>query len=94
MNAVNNALRPYGLFIDEYTIKDVDMFVPFLDIQFCFDSSGKLQTDLYVKPTDARSYLNFNSFHPRHIFLGIVYSQCLRIRRIINNNDHRKIRLE
>ena len=41
MNAVNNALRPYGLYIDEYTIKDVDMFVPFLDIKFCFDSDGQ-----------------------------------------------------
>ena len=64
MNSVNDALQPYGLLIDEYTIKDIDEFAPFLDILFCFDKYGNLQTDLYVKPTDARSYLNFNSAHP------------------------------
>ena len=62
-------------------------------IQFCFDIYGQLQTDLYVKPTDARSYLHFSSAHPRHTFSGIVYSQCLRLRRIINNPDRLAHRL-
>ena len=93
MNAVNEALAPYGLFIDESLIKDIDEFAPFLDILFCFDKNGQLQTDLFVKPTDARSYLNINSAHPNHIFSGIVYSQCLRLRRIINNQDRLKLRL-
>ena len=84
-------MNPYGLFIDESVIKDVGEYVPFLDIQYCFDIHGQLQTDLYVKPTDARSYLNFNSAHPRHTFSGIVYSQCLRLRRIIND-QHRLAR--
>ena len=84
---VNEALVPYGLLIDEYTIKEVGVYVPFLDVQFCFDINGDMQTDLYVKPTDARSYLNFTSAHPSHTFTGIVYSQCLRLRRIINNQD-------
>ena len=94
MNAVNHQLNPYGLHIDESTIKDINQFAPFLDIQFCFDFDGNLQTDLYVKPTDARSYLNFKSAHPQHVFPGIVYSQCLRLRRIINDNDRLKLRLE
>ena len=81
MNLVNAALQPYGLLIDESIIKDVGEFVPFLDILFCFDINGDLQTDLYVKPTDARSYLNFGSAHPNHTFSGIVYSQCLRLTR-------------
>jgi hypothetical protein len=93
MNAVNAQLNPYGLYIDESIIKEVNEFAPFLDIQFCFDFEGHLQTDLYVKPTDARSYLNFNSAHPKHVFPGIVYSQCLRLRRIINKNDRLKLRL-
>ena len=49
---------------------------------------------MYVKPTDARSYLNFSSAHPRHIFSGIVYSQYLRLRRIINNQDRLEHRLD
>ena len=93
MNAVNTALRPYGLYIDETVFKEVNQFVPFLDIQFCFDLDGHLQTDLFVKPTDARSYLNYHSSHPKHIFSGIVYSKCLRLRRIINNVDRLKNRL-
>ena len=93
MNTVNNRLSPYGLYIDESMIKEVNEYVPFLDIQFCFDFDGKLQTDLFVKPTDARSYLNFHSAHPKHVFPGIVYSQCLRLRRIINDNDRLNLRL-
>ena len=46
-----------------------------------------------MKPTDARSYLNFSSAHPRHTFSGIVYSQCLRLRRIINNQNRLAHRL-
>ena len=93
MKKVNECLRPYGLFIDESVIKEVGDFIPFLDILFCFDINGDLQTDLYVKPTDSRSYLHFSSAHPRHTFSGIVYSQCLRLRRIINNQERLAHRL-
>ena len=47
-----------------------------------------------MKPTDARSYLNFKSAHPNHVFPGIVYSQCLRLRRIINDNSRLENRLK
>ena len=73
------------MFIDESVIQDVGIFVAVWDIQFCFDTKGHLQTDLFVKPTDSRSYLHYSSAHPRHTFSGIVYSQCLRLRRIIND---------
>ena len=33
--------------IDESIVKDVGEYVPFLDIQFCFNKDGDLQTDLY-----------------------------------------------
>ena len=85
--AVNNELAAYGLQIDESSIDDPGKFVSLLDIQYCFDSAGQLQTDLFVKETDSKAYLSFDSAHPNHIFSGIVYSQCLRLRRIINNAD-------
>ena len=69
-------------------------YVNFLDIQFCFDQDGDLQTDLYTKETDSRSYLNFSSAHPNHTFSGNVYAQSLRLRSIINNKDRQKIRLD
>ena len=39
----------------------------------------KLETDIFVKPTNAQLYLHYRSNHPRHVFKGIVYSQSLRI---------------
>ena len=45
-----------------------------------------LVTDINVKKTDARAYLNFDSYHPKQTFPSIVYSQMLRYRRIINSD--------
>ena len=87
---VSHQLHKYGLIIkkEEWNIsKGYNDPVHFLDIQFWFDQLGELQTDLYIKPTDSRAYLNFKSSHPEHIFPGIVYTQALRLRRIINNDD-------
>ena len=84
---VNENIAPYGLEIDEFQVENTAEYVSFLDIQFTFDHQGQLQTDLYVKETDSRSYLHFSSSHPNHIFSGIVYSQCLRLRRMISSNE-------
>ena len=59
LTKVNNALASAGLNIDESNFQEPGKFVNFLDIQFCFDANGLLQTDLYIKETDATSYLNF-----------------------------------
>ena len=92
MKNVNEKL--FGLSIDEFIIKVVGVFVPFLDIQFCFNIDGHLQTDLYIKATDSRSYLYYSSAHPHHISSGIVFSQCLRLRRIINDQSRLESRLK
>ena len=94
---VSSRVAKYGM-----KIKAEDWSVPtnkyepvnFLDIQFYFDEDKALQTDLYVKPTDARSYLNFSSCHPNYTFSGNVYSQALRLRRIINCDERLSKRLE
>ena len=90
---MNAALAPCGLVIDEYLIMDIDEFAPFLDILFCFDKIGSLQRDLYVKPTNAISYLNYYSAHPKHVFSGVVYSQGLRLRRIIQDDSDFELEL-
>ena len=87
ITTVNSRLAELGLNIDENIIEDNHVYVAFLDIKFCFDTAGDLQTDLHVKETDARSYLYFGSHHPNHTFSSIVYSACLRLRRIINDNE-------
>ena len=94
IDSVNEGFAPFGLTIDESCICPTDNYISFLDIQFCFDSAGLLQTDLYTKPTDSRAYLNFNSAHPKHTFSGIVYSGCFRLRKIINNQGRLEQRLK
>ena len=93
LEKVNQEIRPYGLYIDESSFKENGCFINSLDIKYCFDEEGMLQTDLYRKETDSLSYLNFSSAHPNHTFSGTVYSQCLRLRRIINSRERLEIRL-
>ena len=90
---VNELIHQHGLNIDEHTIEDPHQFVAFLDIQFCFNEDGDLETDLYVKPTDSRAYLQYGSAHPNHVYSGIVYSQCFRLRKIINNTTRLHTRI-
>ena len=82
----------YGLDIT-YSIKPITEYTQFLDIQYRFQE-GKLTTDLFRKPTDANRYLEFSSFHPRHTFRSIFFSQALRYRRIVNNDDLLDVRLK
>ena len=85
--SVTESLFSYNLVILEkdWKVAKISEYVTFLDIKFGFDVQGNLQTDLYKKETDARAYLNFNSCHPTHVFSSIVYSQALRVRRIVND---------
>ena len=94
LKKANILLAPYNLIIDEFSFEPPGSFVPLLDIKYCFDINGKLQTDLYVKETDSRAYLSFGSCHPNHVYSGIVFSQCLRLRRIINCDERLKLRLQ
>ena len=94
LTAVNQIIGPLGLYIDESNFQPNSQFINLLDIQYCFDTEGQLQTDLYIKETDSRSYLNFSSAHPNHTFSGNVYSQSLRLRRIMNSQERLHTRLD
>lgn len=75
----------FGLRIT-FEVVPANNFIAFLDIRYRF-VEGVLDTDVYYKPTDAHRYLNFQSFHPPHVFRSTVYSQFLRLRRIIIDNS-------
>ena len=90
---VNEKLSKYGLKIDESTIADPGHFVAFLDILYCLGLDGEVQTDLYIKPTDSRAYLQYGSSHPNHVYSGVVYSQCYRLRKIINDTTRLKAQI-
>ena len=66
--------------------------IPFLDVLVKFEN-GKIETDLYNKPTDSHNYLDWNSCHPRSTKIGIPYSQALRLRRICSNEKDFDFRL-
>jgi hypothetical protein len=40
---------------------------------------GNMTTDLYSKPTDKHQYLSHSSWHPKHCFNRIPFSQAIRI---------------
>jgi hypothetical protein len=50
----------------------------FLDLKIMI-INGRLETDLYIKPTNLQLYLDFTSNHPFHCKSGLVYGQALRI---------------
>ena len=52
--------------------------INFLDVTVSL-IGGKINTDLYVKPTDSHQYLHSSSCHPYHCKKGIPYSQALRL---------------
>ena len=55
-----------------------EVSISFLDLNVKL-SNDKLQTSLYVKPTDRHQYLQFQSSHPKHRKRSILYSQILRV---------------
>ena len=47
----------------------------YLDVRVELES-GKLQTDVYSKPTDTHQYLDIKSCHPAHVKKAIPYGQA------------------
>ncbi|KAJ8023802.1 hypothetical protein HOLleu_36345 [Holothuria leucospilota] len=63
-----------------------DKEIPFLDVLVKLHS-GSIATTLYCKPTDTHGYLNFNSSHHISLKRSIVFSQCIRIKRICSTKS-------
>ena len=63
--------------------------VNILDLTTYLDEDNIIHYKGYTKPTDAKRYLNIQSFHPRSVFKSIPYSQMIRI---IENNSKEETR--
>ena len=59
----------------------------FLDLNISVQK-GKIETDLYRKPTDKPRALLPSSAHPSHITSNIVYSMAFRPIRIYSSEDN------
>ena len=49
LSTVNERINPFGLHIDESNFQINSNYINLLDIQYCFDSEGDLQTDLHTR---------------------------------------------
>lgn len=77
------SFHPSIKFTAEYSKTDIN----FLDTIVKKGPTGKLYTDLYVKPTDKSNYLHFSSAHPPHCKKSLSYSQFLRINKICTKDE-------
>jgi hypothetical protein len=72
----------------KFTFKTSNDKIDFMDITLQINNrNNTLTSKLYKKPTDTLSLLNFNSNHPRHQKIGIIYSQALRLNRLISDEN-------
>ena len=49
--------------------------------------NGKLETNLFVKPSNLQLYLDYFSNHPNHCKESLIYSQALRILERCSSED-------
>ena len=72
---------------------EIKYSIPFLDT-LCSIKNGRIDTDLFKKPTDRNQYLLPSSCHPKQTTSAIPKSLGLRIVRVCSNTKNRDIRLE
>lgn len=54
--------------------------VPFMDMRIYYIDRNRIESDLYVKPTDRNQLLLYDNFHPPHVFRLIVRSPLLQVK--------------
>ena len=67
--------------------------IPFLDTSLSI-KNGKMEVDLYKKPTDRNQYLLPSSCHPKETTTNLPFSAALRIVRICTSPENRDFRLQ
>ena len=76
VNKFNEFTKPYGIEFGEF---QVDKSVNYLDVTLSLGEKNIIDFKLYRKPTDARRYLQTDSFHPAHVFQFVIFSQMIRV---------------
>ena len=75
-----------------FNLRHAYNFIEFLEVNYRF-LNKLLDTDVFYKDTDAHRYLHFSSRHPPSTFKSVVYSQFLRLRRIIIDQNVLEFRI-
>ena len=48
------------------------------------NKGGKIQTDIFYKPTDSKQYMLYTSCHPKHTRNSIPYNLARRLKTIVS----------
>ena len=65
----------------------------FLDLEI-FIQNGRIETNLYITPTNLQLYLDYNYNHPEPCKQGLVYGQALRIVERCSKSEDAETHLE
>ena len=85
-----NSLHPGVIkFKFEYSTEMVE----FVDLQIMVEN-GRIETNLYIKPSNLQLYLDYFSNHPEPCKEGLVYGQAIRILERCSKPDDRDQHLE
>ena len=84
VSKLNEAAKPFGI---QFGDCQFGKSVNYLDVELTLGENNNIDYRLFKKETDARLYLNTDSFHPDHVFKSVVFSQMIRVIKR-NSQDH------
>ena len=85
-----NTIHPTIKFTLSHSRTDIN----FLDLHIYLDNDRKLRTTFYRKRTDCQSYIHFTSNHPLYIKRNIIYTQALRLNKLIDDDTELRKHLD
>ncbi|CAJ0946197.1 unnamed protein product [Ranitomeya imitator] len=77
----------------QFTLVHSTVQIQFLDT-LVYKDGDRLKTDIFVKETDRNSLLLYDSNHPRKMIDSLPWSQLLRVRRIVSDENTVSKRLD
>ena len=82
---LNSKAAAYGIEFTEEIGRELSFLDVLVKIRQSENGTFVIATSLYEKPTDNRSFLQRNSYHPPHVFKSVPYSQLLRAKTICSD---------
>ena len=84
-----NAMHKFVGVLDksQFTSSHSAISTSFLDVEVSLSQFGKVETNLYTKPTDKHQYVLQSSCHPLHTKRAISFSLALRLQRICSSDE-------
>ena len=82
---LNSKAATFGIEFTGEVGRELSFLDVLVEIKQTEDGTIAVGTSLYKKPTDNRSFLQRNSYHPPHVFKSVPYSQLLRAKTICSD---------